>query len=202
MSLDLSYKTAITRNKPSAPMRYIAKWAKEPGKLVHALTPGNVNEASILDYGCGKGFDADYYGMEKYDPHYFPDKPKGPFMIITCNYVMNVVSESEEARIIEDIYSLLYPIGVAHITVRRDLPEFGKIMSGYKQRNSEPVCHGNRFINKKFEAAIIPMYWVKNAYQIYTLFRKYCKANLLYDKSKVVIPMIGDVEETTDLHNF
>jgi hypothetical protein len=49
----------------------------------------------MLDYGCGRGFDAEYYGMDKYDPHYAPEFPKIKFDTITCNYVLNVVDAVE-----------------------------------------------------------------------------------------------------------
>ena len=60
-----AYKTAITRKKPSLPMRWLAK---------EGLIPSRID---TLDYGCGKGFDADYFGMDKYDPHFFPNTELG-----------------------------------------------------------------------------------------------------------------------------
>jgi len=76
---------------------------------------------SRLDYGCGRGHDADHYRMDKYDPHYYPDMPVGTFDLITCNYVLNVIeSVVEKARVIRDIQSLLTEDGCAYITVRND----------------------------------------------------------------------------------
>jgi 2-polyprenyl-3-methyl-5-hydroxy-6-metoxy-1,4-benzoquinol methylase len=77
----------------------------------------------LLDYGCGKGIDADTYNMAKYDPHYHSERPHGTFDTITCHYVLNVVNEDTQALVIEDILSLLNPNGNAYITVRRDFKE-------------------------------------------------------------------------------
>ena len=84
------------------------------------LTQDNINRFAILDYGCGKGFDADYYGLEKYDPHYFPEFPTTGklYDFIFCNYVLNVVEEHIEADIINKMSSLLLPEGRAFLSVR------------------------------------------------------------------------------------
>ena len=52
--MDNSHKTAIKRNKLSAPMRY--------------LSENNLLKGDLLDYGCGRGDDADLLSMDKYDP--------------------------------------------------------------------------------------------------------------------------------------
>lgn len=88
----------------------------------------------ILDYGCGKGFDADYYGMDKYDVASFPKFPKKKYDVIVCNYVLNVVDSSEEEKILNNIKTLLKKKGKAFIAVRRDLPWKGKQGRGCWQR--------------------------------------------------------------------
>jgi len=101
------WKTAGTRYRPSAPMKRLAA----DNRLV----------GFTLDYGCGKGYDAHYYGMESYDPYFQPDMPIANFDTITCNYVLNVI-ESPVAReaVVQDIRSRLNPGGIAYITVRND----------------------------------------------------------------------------------
>ena len=79
-----SHKTAITRTKMSAPVKFL----KGQGLL----------QGRTLDYGCGKGFDADVLQCSKYDPHFSPELPKGKFDTIICNYVLNVI-ESEVVRL-------------------------------------------------------------------------------------------------------
>ena len=105
--LSNAHKTAITRNKPSAPMMRL----KASGRL----------KGRVLDYGCGKGFDASHFGMDSYDPHYQPDMPDGLFDTIVCNYVLNVIESVEEReRVVADIRSRLTDSGRAYITVRAD----------------------------------------------------------------------------------
>lgn len=117
-----SHLTAISRNKASAPMTYLA-------------VGGFFNSHSILDYGCGRGFDADTFGLVKFDPHYFPQEPEGKFDIITCNYVLNVCLPSQQNEVIAKIHSLLAVNGVAYITVRRDVKNEGFTSRGTYQRN-------------------------------------------------------------------
>jgi len=105
-----SFKTAITRTKPSKPMTILESKGLLSGGLIG------------LDYGCGRGFDADYYGLDKFDPHYFNSQPLlTSYDFITCNYVLNVVDEATQVQIIEKIMSLLSDDGVAYISVRRDV---------------------------------------------------------------------------------
>ena len=51
--MTLAWKTAIGRNKPSAPLR--------------ALETKGLIVGDVLDYGCGKGYDAYYLGSDSYD---------------------------------------------------------------------------------------------------------------------------------------
>lgn len=102
-----AYKTAISRNKPSVPMRALSAAGRIVGRA--------------LDYGCGKGRDAYTYQMEKYDPHFAPVMPDGQFETITCNYVLNVIESAEERlQVLRDIQARLLPHGAAYITVRND----------------------------------------------------------------------------------
>lgn len=115
-----SHKTAITRSKPSAPMNYL----HGEGLLL----------GHMLDYGCGKGFDADHFKMDKFDPHftkgevyrndgfvYYLTDLRDNYDTITCNYVLNVIeSVHERTEVLNNIRYLLKPGGVAYITIRRD----------------------------------------------------------------------------------
>lgn len=81
-----AHLTAISRKSPSAPMMYLAKMGLLKGKM--------------LDYGCGRGYDADAFGMAKYDPFWFKcdDFCAGEFDTITCNYVLNVIEDFKERK--------------------------------------------------------------------------------------------------------
>lgn len=113
-------RTAISRQATSLPMRYLAG---------HGLLVGRT-----LDFGCGRGYDAHEYGMEKYDPNHFPKKPTGKFDTITCNYVLNVVKEKYEPEILSEIFNLLKVGGIAYLAVRRDIVKDGVTASGTYQR--------------------------------------------------------------------
>jgi len=101
------WKTAITRHTPSRPLK----------KTLHLI------EGRVLDFGCGKGYDADYlaklgYDVEKYDKYYFPEKPKGTFDTILCFYVLNVIPADERKEVIKEIGKYLKPKGKVIFAVR------------------------------------------------------------------------------------
>ncbi len=101
------HRTALARTSLSAPTVYL----RDTGRL----------NGRILDFGCGRGYDADAIGAEKYDPDGFPDLPEGPFNTIICNYVLNVIpSAIERLAVLTTIQRLLAPGGIAYITVRND----------------------------------------------------------------------------------
>ena len=120
------YQTAINRSKPSLPARFL----EDQGLL----------EGKILDYGCGYGFDAEYYGMDKYDPRYFPynrwafrDRKLSQYDIITCTYVLCVLPPKLQQKVLFDVEVLLRKGGNAYISVRRDILDYVPI--------SGPLAH-------------------------------------------------------------
>ena len=105
-----SGKTAIERKTLSQPMRWLAANAHLE------------RQTRRLDYGCGKGYDADTLGFAKFDINHFPTMPRGKFGIITCNYVLNVIKRWDERQaVVEDIISRLTAHGTAYISVRNDV---------------------------------------------------------------------------------
>ncbi len=111
-----SHLTAIERDKPSFPVRFL---------LERNLLIGNV-----LDYGCGFGKDVAYLNEKGikttgFDPHYFPDLPNEKFDVITCSYVLNVLFEEEQNEVLMQISSMLKPTGKAYFAVRRDIKHDG-----------------------------------------------------------------------------
>jgi 2-polyprenyl-3-methyl-5-hydroxy-6-metoxy-1,4-benzoquinol methylase len=120
-----SWKTAIGRTKLSFPLRYL-------------LSHGRIDllNDKVLDFGCGRGFDADCCGFTKYDPHFFPERPEEKFDVALCNYVLNVLPKSQEIKMINEIRSYLKkPFGIAYITVRRNIKNLGVTPKGTYQRN-------------------------------------------------------------------
>ena len=122
-----SKKTAMTRKKLSAPMRYLLDNGFFPrGRLSWSPESEWVTGTPLrfLDYGCGKGFDADFCGFHKYDPHFEGVDsllPHNHYDIITCNYVLNTLPTMTDVHsVIWDIQAHLKEDGVAYISVRND----------------------------------------------------------------------------------
>ena len=117
--MDNSHKTAITRKFLSAPMRY--------------LNDQDLLAGRCLDYGCGKGFDADTLNIDGFDPYHRPTEPIGKFDTITCNYVLNVIpNEDERQAVVDSVRSLLADGGKAYISVRNDRVE----LQGWTKRGT------------------------------------------------------------------
>lgn len=144
-TIDYSYRTAITRKKLSAPMQ----WLKDNGLL---------KGADCLDYGCGKGSDADILLMDKYDPHFFPDIFNlKSYDTITCHYVLNVIEDNaKKLRTIKTMQFLLNDDGKIYISVRRDVTK-----NGYTKKKT---YQENVFID-----GLTPIHEVKGSYAIYEL---------------------------------
>jgi hypothetical protein len=115
--MDNTASTAIARKKPSVP----CKWLFEKTTYIRYYW-----NANILDYGCGRGEDADHYDMYRYDPNSFPTMPDGKYDAILCTYVFNVIDDLDRKRAAYNMLGLLDRNGGVYITVRRDLPKGGK----------------------------------------------------------------------------
>lgn len=119
--MNKSHLTAISRKAPSAPM----KWLNANGLL----------KGKMLDYGCGRGYDADTFGMAKYDPFWFKCDDFGAeeFDTITCNYVLNVIEDARErVYAVQRMQRWLKPNGNLFISVRADK----KNLNGYTKRGT------------------------------------------------------------------
>jgi hypothetical protein len=124
---DKSHLTAISRKTLSSPVAFLA--------YDLGVIPACDEGKNGLDFGCGKGQDASFLAFDKYDPHFFPNLPDKKYDLILCNYVLNVVGESEGQEIINQIKSFLKPTGTAFLTVRRDVKTDGFTKKGTYQRN-------------------------------------------------------------------
>jgi hypothetical protein len=118
-----SFKTAIARGRPSAPAtvlrpfieRVVAEGARCP------------SVRAVLDYGCGRGADVDYFrslGIDAvgYDPHVpfgFAESPAGLFMVVTLIFVLNVLLTVEaRLEVLRRAAARLAPDGVLIVAVR------------------------------------------------------------------------------------
>jgi hypothetical protein len=97
-----SFKTAIARRRPSAPAAVLTPFIER----VVAECARDRSVRAVLDYGCGRGADVDYFrslGIDAggYDPHGpfdFAESPTGQFMVVTLIFVLNVLP-TVEARL-------------------------------------------------------------------------------------------------------
>ncbi|MCK5605531.1 methyltransferase domain-containing protein [Candidatus Pacearchaeota archaeon] len=101
-----AHLTAIKRKRLSAPAKF--------------LVDNEHLKGSILDYGCGRGDDAQHLEIDSYDPHYQPVLPSKQYDIILCTYVLNVLPQAQWRQVIEDMLEYLAPDGSIYITVRND----------------------------------------------------------------------------------
>lgn len=110
------HKTAMSRREASPIARAV----------VEILCP-RLGLKSVLDYGCGRGADVDYYrrsGLEAagYDPHEefgWSDEPKGLFDIVTVAFVLNVLPDPvERIRVLEKAAATLSAGGIMLVATR------------------------------------------------------------------------------------
>ena len=121
-----NFNTAIRRANPSLPLRL--------------LIDKNLLKGSVLDYGCGRGFDAEYldkkgFCIDSYDPYWKPDGiNKTEYNTVFCNYVLNVIeTDGEIVSVIKSVQNLLTKDGLAYFAVRRDLKKDGFTTRGYQR---------------------------------------------------------------------
>ena len=100
-----------------------------------ALVQKGLLVGRVLDYGSGRGTDADKLGMEKYDPHYHSTRPKGKFDTVVSSYVLNVIHPVNIDDVVSDMYDLLKDGGKAYIAVRRDIKQEGYTSTGTLQHH-------------------------------------------------------------------
>lgn len=104
-SLDHAWRTATKRTKLSRPARL--------------LQAGGYLRGRLLDYGCGRGDDADELGCDRFDPHYAPEPVSGPYDVVMCNYVLNVIEcPTVRRNVLRALVALLDDDGTAYLTVR------------------------------------------------------------------------------------
>ena len=119
------YKTAIKRNRISAPLAFL---------LGEGLIAGKV-----LDFGCGRGFDANYlksinYKTDMFDPYWNNINIRNSkYDTIISTYVLNVVKKENEDSFLNKIKKHLRTNGVAYISVRRDFKEDYESNKGFQR---------------------------------------------------------------------
>jgi len=90
----------------------------------------------VLDYGCGRGDDANTLEFDQYDPWYYPGEPEKLYDTITCIYVLNVLEEpcmETWMEVIDKMRQHLKEDGCIYVAVRRGLEKTGKTSIGTYQ---------------------------------------------------------------------
>lgn len=111
-----SHRTAKERDKMSFPTRIL---------LERDLLTGE-----IIDFGCGFGKDVEElkdknFNIDGYDPYYKPEYPQKEFYTIICHYVLNVLQNQDQAKVLYEVSRLLKFGGKAYFSVRRDIKKPG-----------------------------------------------------------------------------
>ena len=101
-------------------------------KTSRVLIDNELIQGRVLDYGCGKGFDADSQGWSAYDPHYRQTYPTGQFNTIIVNHVANILTSRSRTELYSSVNELLADGGIAYISVARNIPKRGK--AGVRRR--------------------------------------------------------------------
>lgn len=111
-SREAYHPTARARSEPAAPLlRYLKEFSTR-------------KKGRVLYHGVGRDdAGAELLGAVRYDP-YHPDPkvrrfPRGQFAEVHSHYTLNVLSKREGLSVLQEIYDLLTPQGVAVISVGR-----------------------------------------------------------------------------------
>ena len=105
----------------------------------------SISTTNVLDFGCGRGQDADYlrlfgYYVAKYDPYYFDHEYTEKFDFVLCTYVLNVLPLAEETGVIDKAKSYLKQGGTLYISVRNGKFKEGETSRGTYQRKVDLPC--------------------------------------------------------------
>ena len=122
---------------------------KNPSRASEILEKLKLLSNDVLDFGCGYGFDADYYKWDKYDPYYFDNYPNKNYQNIVCINVLNVVSSKIREEIIKNIQELLNDDGKAYLCVPRNIPIEGKFSNFQRRPQNYVILSLNSIYNDK-----------------------------------------------------
>ena len=122
---------------------------KNPSRASEILEKLKLLSNDVLDFGCGYGFDADYYKWDKYDPYYFDNYPNKNYQNIVCINVLNVVSSRIREEIIKNIQELFNDDGKAYLCVPRNIPIEGKFSNFQRRPQNYVILSLNSIYNDK-----------------------------------------------------
>lgn len=128
---------------------------KKPSQAAAILTAGGLVKGRVLDYGCGYGFDADYFGWDAYDPYYRPIMPAGAYDTIVCTLVLNVLSRNTRAKALAQIRELLDDAGRAYLAVARNVPPAGKMGIHHSLQNYVVLTLPSAYADERLEIYVM-----------------------------------------------
>ena len=123
----------------------------KPSHAASVLVDRHLVVGRVLDFGCGRGYDADEFDWDAYDPYYRPAKPVGPYDTLVCTHVLNALSRNNRAKVIKEMRELLADEGIAYLSVRRDLPRYGKLGIHHSLQNYVVLILPSIFVDDKLE---------------------------------------------------
>lgn len=148
-----AHKTAMARSEPS-------KIAKE---LVESGTLSSLGVRSILDFGCGRGRDVEFYrsggfDAEGYDPHPafgWPSLPDSIYDLVTVVFVLNVIPDPwRRIKALREAIARVRPGGFLFVATRSsDTIKREVSAKGWQPFNDGFMSHkGRRTFQKGIDA--------------------------------------------------
>lgn len=126
----VAWQTAISRDGPSWPVLVL----KGDGWLRGAL--------KILDYGSGRGADAEYLGCDAWDPHWGPQEldRRRRWDRVLLTYVLNVLPRAERHEALLAAWALVKSGGWLLVSTRGDVKAPRKGRGGCTQFPTAGWC--------------------------------------------------------------
>ena len=140
-------QTAMARTGPSAPVQHLRAHAPE-------LLRGRV-----LDFGSGRGADAEALRATAYDPHHpkasVRKRPTGTFSTVLATYVLNVLPKDERHAALREAAGYVRPGGHLVLAVRPQA-EVAATVSGWARNGDGHQLLGSDGARDRFQRGYTP----------------------------------------------
>lgn len=140
-------QTAMARTGPSAPVQHLRAYAPE-------LLRGRV-----LDFGSGRGADAEALRATAYDPHHpkasVRKRPTGTFSTVLATYVLNVLPKDERHAALREAAGYVRPGGHLVLAVRPQA-EVAATVSGWARNGDGHQLLGSDGARDRFQRGYTP----------------------------------------------
>lgn len=160
-------QTAMARTGPSAPVQHLRAHAPE-------LLRGRV-----LDFGSGRGADAEALRATAYDPHHpkasVRKRPTGTFSTVLATYVLNVLPKDERHAALREVAGYVRPGGHLVLAVRPQA-EVAATVTGWARHGDGHQLLGEDGARTRFQRG-------------YTLTQLASEVRVVLGKDFVPVPM-------------